>query len=268
MDKSTFVQYLTEPQRADLQQLAAFLYEDLRLAGLSESEIGSGAADYRQRLFAGEPIQYISSIAHFYGLVYHVDETVLIPRPETEELVYLIEQYAAGKGQLQLVDIGTGSGCIPTTLQLKCPSLLTTGVDVSKQALQVAADNAARLGAEVEWLCVDFVDAAARAQLDKYDIIVSNPPYIPHQEQSLMPSHVLDYEPHLALFVEDTDPLLFYRLIAKWGRAHLRTDGRIYLELNEYNADDVYDLYDESGYSHITLHKDMQGKHRMLSCCL
>jgi len=265
MDKQQFVTYITQGTTVE-QQVAAYLYDDLVTAGHSSIVIGHNAEDYRSRLTADEPIQYISGVAHFYGLVFHVSEAVLIPRPETEELVYLMEQYVKKLPKVQLLDIGTGSGCIPTTLVHKCSHVEATAIDVSQPALDVAMANANRLGVNVQFQLCDFTNKEEREQLSVYDVIVSNPPYIPRKEEQLMPAHVLKHEPEVALFVDDDRPLLFYEVIAEFAQTHLRDGGMIYLELNEYNAADVASLYKEAGYHEVTLHKDLQGKYRMLTC--
>jgi len=220
---------------------------------------------YAERLKDGEPVQYITALTNFYGYHFKVNRHVLIPRPETEELVYwILEDLQGNKSQLDVLDIGTGSGCIAITLKLKKPQLRMFAIDENLDTLNVARINSKKLDAMVHCMKVDFTDKELWASVIKVDIIVSNPPYICHNEKDKMTSSVIHYEPDLALFVDDDKPLLFYSLIAEFGKTHLKENGTIYLELNEFRANDICVLFKANGYSDIELKKDLQGKARML----
>lgn len=217
-----------------------------------------------QELATHKPIQYVLGEAWFGGMKFLVNEHVLIPRPETEELV----QWASEESQKlkvnnqKLLDIGTGSGCIPISLKKLLPDLSVSSVDVSKEALEVAQKNAARLHADVNFFHFDFLDEANWDQLPVVDIIISNPPYIKQSEQNTMSRNVLDFEPAIALFVPDEDALLFYRKIALFAKTHLSKNGIIFLEINEALGKEVIELYESFGYN-AELRKDMQGNDRM-----
>lgn len=242
-----------------------FLYDDLLLSTHRPETIAQLWDSKIQALQEGTPLQHVSNIAHFYGTTFYVNDAVLIPRPETEELVYNILQDCKQQAITapHILDIGTGSGCIPISLKEALPDSDVTAIDVSPEALVVAQRNAAEHEVVIQLLELDFRAKAMWTELPKYDIVVSNPPYIPHREKELMHEKVLAHEPHVALFVADTDPLLFYRLIAEFGHTHLTGGGSIYLELNEYNAPDVADLYAGYGYQHVQVLADLQGKDRM-----
>ena len=217
------------------------------------------------RLKAGEPVQYVTGIADFYGLQLKVTPAVLIPRPETEELVeWILEENVAGT-QVQCLDIGTGSGCIPLALKHKRPSWACTGVDVSTDALGVARANAEKLSLEVDFQEMDAMQPATHnLQPATCNLLISNPPYIPPSERAVMSPSTLAHEPELALFVPEEDPLLFYRRIAKLGTELLAKGGHIYLETNEFNNEDVVGLLKSSGYTEVERRKDLQGKWRMV----
>ena len=224
----------------------------------------------KTRLLAGEPVQYVVSFAWFYGLKFKVNPNVLIPRPETEELVeWVLEtvknsSFIIHHSPLKLLDIGTGSGCIPITLKVKNPSLNVAAVDISEGALITASRNAYRMNADVEFQRIDILNENEWSQLADFHIIVSNPPYIPNFEKALMENNVLSYEPHLALFVEDEKPLIFYEKIADFAKNHLCTEGSLFFECNEFNAAEVVEMLKEKGFKNIELRRDMSGKDRMI----
>jgi len=220
--------------------------------------IGKELATYR-------PVQYVLGEAWFAGMKLYVNEHVLIPRPETEELVeWIVEEIQNSKFKIQnILDIGTGSGCIPIALQKKLPGLSVTSVDISKEALEVAAQNAEILGVVINLLSIDFLNENNWDQLPVVDIIVSNPPYIKQSESSSMAKNVLDFEPGLALFVPDEDALLFYRKIADFGKTHLSEQGSIFLEINEKLGKEVITLCENNSY-HVELRKDLQGRDRLV----
>ncbi len=218
-----------------------------------------------QDLSTHKPIQYILGEAWFAGMKFFVNGSVLIPRPETEELVEWITAEIKNEKLIinNLLDIGTGSGCIPISLKKMLPGLLVTSIDVSEDALKIARQNADTLEAEVTLLNIDFLHEANWEQLPVVDVIVSNPPYIKRSEHSTMEKNVLDYEPSIALFVPDEDALLFYRKIALFGKTHLAKNGTIFLEINEALGKEVVQLYTDHEYD-VEIRKDMQGKDRMV----
>lgn len=218
------------------------------------------------RLQANEPLQYILGEADFYGLKFEVSPAVLIPRPETEELVCQILETGKKKPWKQGLDIGTGSGCIPITLKKNHPAWHLSGMDVSMEALAVARRNAVKNQVRVDWIAQDVLKEETWPNLKPFDFIVSNPPYIPYDEKKVMPPQVLDYEPHLALFVENENALVFYRKIHDLAISKLSPGGGLFFELNEFNAKAVQAMIDTHFFSSIALLPDMQGKDRMLYC--
>jgi len=218
----------------------------------------------------GKPIQHILEEAHFYGLVFKVNENVLIPRPETEELVewiisvcssqFSVNSFAPPK-KLRLLDIGTGSGCIPITLKKHLPNTRVATLDVSADAIAVAKENAAQIGVEINFIEADILTFQSK---EKYDIIVSNPPYIRYLEKIEMHNNVLLHEPHLALFVSDENPLIFYKAIADFAKTNLKPNGQLFFEINEYLGKETVEMLDGKGFKNIELRKDMQGKDRIV----
>jgi release factor glutamine methyltransferase len=225
-------------------------------------------ADIKARLQAGEPVQYILGEADFFGFKFLVNPSVLIPRQETEELVAWVLEWLKTRKEspLRLIDIGTGSGCIGVTLQKKHPALELWGLDKSVRALETARQNAARLlpGKTVHLLEGDILNQKDWAMLPQASAIVSNPPYIPFNEQHLVPEHVAAHEPGMALFVEDADPLLFYRTIAAFAREKLLPGGALFLECNEFNAKDVLKLLQDEGFANTALRRDLAEAERMV----
>lgn len=213
-------------------------------------------------LLAGTPLQYVTGKCWFMGREFMVDSAVLIPRPETEELVQWVTDDYTGRN-ISILDIGTGSGCIPVSLKLAMPGAEVSAIDVSKDALAVANANARALGADVQFSEFDFLNTEQWDLLDSYDIIVSNPPYIPVKEKETLHQNVRGYEPGLALFVPDDDALLFYRLIAEFASTHLNEGGAVYCELHVDYAEQTELLYKANGYT-TELRKDMHGNLRML----
>lgn len=216
------------------------------------------------RLILHEPVQYVTGVAMFYNRLFQVNKDVLIPRPETEELVHWILNEEPEE-QVSLLDIGTGSGCIPTTLKVERPSWDTLGLDVSIGALEVAQLNATRQQAMVDFLHHDFLDEAGWAQLpNTINVLISNPPYITYTEMQELEPHVKNYEPSLALAAEGMDALIFYRKIAKYATQHLKAGTRIYLELNARQAAQITAIMDNAGLRQVAVRNDMQGLPRML----
>jgi release factor glutamine methyltransferase len=222
--------------------------------------------NYAQQLLAGKPIQYILGKAWFMGNELMVNENVLIPRPETEELVEWIISYASIMNKpLSILDIGTGSGCIPIALKLALPNCTLTGLDISKDALGVAQANAKNLSASIEWMEEDILNTAAPDT--SYDIMVSNPPYIPLREKKDMQEQVVGFEPSIALFVSNEDPLIFYRAIAKIGKQNLSKNGQLFFEIHYDQGKAILALLDELNY-HAELRQDSFGKNRMIRASL
>ncbi len=212
-----------------------------------------------------KPLQYILGEANFYGLKFYVNEHVLIPRPETEELVHFII-HDNKMNAPAILDIGTGSGCIPIALKKNIPSAVVSSIDVSEKALNVANRNAKKNDVEILFILRDILDPLAilDQQLLKYDIIVSNPPYICNAEKNKMDKNVLDYEPHLALFVNDNDPLLFYNVICDFALKMLKTNGKLYFEINQSLASETKDLLESKGFKNVELIKDLSNNYRIL----
>ena len=217
----------------------------------------------------GVPLQYVTGAAWFMGKEYRVNSDVLIPRPETEELVqWVIDDCKGSVGKTPIIDIGTGSGCIAISLKLAIPDAEVTAMDMSNAALSVAKKNAERLHARIAFLQSDFLDAAQYNKFHKYDVIVSNPPYIPISEKGNIHTNVKDHEPHMALFVPDKGALLFYKALALFGKEHLNQNGYIYCELNSDHALACKALFEEAGYPTAEIRQDMNGNRRMLKAGL
>jgi len=225
-----------------------------------------------QRLLQQEPIQYVLGDTEFFGYPFQVNQHTLIPRPETEELVAWIIEDVKNKNQensqhkplnsnITILDIGTGSGCIPISLAKELPQAKVSSIDVSEEALQVARKNSTLNEIVVNFIQQDILKAENLQE--KYDVIVSNPPYVRELEKEQMHQNVLDFEPKLALFVENDDPLIFYRKIAKLAKNALTENGKLYFEINEYLPEEMVSLLEEIGYQNIELKKDIFGKFRM-----
>jgi release factor glutamine methyltransferase len=216
---------------------------------------------YTRELLTHKPVQYVLHEAWFCGISFYVDDNVLIPRPETEELVEWVVAEAGSKQSI--LDIGTGSGCIPVSLKKKLPEVKVYSCDVSSPALMVAAKNAAARNITVHFIQADFLDTTSWSSLPAVDIIVSNPPYIPHNDQQTMLQNVLVYEPHLALFVPNEDPLVFYEAIARFAKEKLRPGGMIFVEIHEDLGAQTKALFEANGFV-AEVKKDFQGKDRMV----
>ena len=223
-----------------------------------------------------KPIQYILGETEFFGLRFLVNESVLIPRPETEELVELILKSflplphpkgdKLANGNIRILDIGTGSGCIAVSLAKNMPLSKVSAIDISEDALRIAKKNAALNDAEVRFLLQDIlVDLSDGIFFDKLDVIVSNPPYITPNEKEMMHDNVLRYEPHLALFTPQDNPLLFYERIADIGHSLLNKSGSLYFEINALYGKEICRMLQAKGYSDVKLYQDISGKDRMIS---
>jgi release factor glutamine methyltransferase len=221
------------------------------------------------RLQQHEPIQYLINEAWFAGMIFYVDKNVLIPRPETEELLdWIVKDHRQQTTHKKILDIGTGSGCIAITLKNRILNAEIWACDVSDEALNVARMNADALNATIDFVPLDFLDADQRKQLPHTDIIVSNPPYIPQKDKNDMKKNVLEFEPATALFVPDDDSLVFYKAIADFGKEKLNKKGSIYVEIHENIGEQVKNLFQSKNYSSVELRKDLQGKDRMIKATL
>jgi release factor glutamine methyltransferase len=210
-----------------------------------------------------KPIQYILKEAHFYERVFQVNEHVLIPRQETEELIQLILKNTSRN--VKIMDIGSGSGIIPITLNKELPKSQVWGVDVSTEAIKVAKINAKNHSAKVSFIAQDILDESKWSNLpNELDIIVSNPPYVLNSEKELMHDNVLDYEPHLALFVENDNPLLFYKAITSLAAQKLKVGGSLYFEINEQFGEETANLL-KTAFRFVKIIKDINGKDRFVS---
>ena len=212
-----------------------------------------------------KPIQYITGEAWFYGYRFEVNENTLIPRPETEELVeWIVEstKLEAGSAKLNILDIGTGSGCIPISLKKEIPNALVSALDISENALEMARKNAVSNEVAVHFILQNILET--ESLLEKYDIIVSNPPYVRNLEKQEMKKNVLAYEPNLALFVEDSDALLFYRKIAQLALISLTPNGKLFFEINQYLGKETVVLLENLGFKTVELRKDFMGNDRMI----
>lgn len=256
---------------AEIRTIAEQLIESI--CGLSHAELLMGKPvtnEAKDRLYEAivrinqsEPVQYVLNEAHFFGRKFYVDPSVLIPRPETEELVVLILDRVDRKVQHQrIVDIATGSGCIAITLGLELPQAETWGTDISEPALKVATRNAATLGSGAQFVKHDVL--GSELPIANVDILVSNPPYIAESEMAAMDRNVLDYEPHHALFVHDSDPLVFYNAIAQRSTQALVPGGLVAVEINARYGKAVASAMEACGLRGVEVFKDIAGKDRFV----
>ena len=251
-------EYLHNLKRVDLA-----LNPNFELSDAEVKKWNAILADLQQE----KPIQYITGEAWFYGLQFEVNENTLIPRPETEELVEWIIESQKSKVQSQkceILDIGTGTGCIPISLKTNLPQANVSAIDVSEKALEVAKRNAVSNKVDISFIQADILEVEDLNQ--HFDIIVSNPPYVRNLEKQEIKKNVLDYEPHLALFVEDTDALLFYRKIAQLALKNLAPNGLLFFEINQYLGKETVELLENFGFKNIELKKDIYGNDRMIRC--
>lgn len=232
---------------------------------LSEEKAAS-LEEITSQLVQMRPVQYLIGTAWFYHMPFLVNETVLIPRPETEELVQWILEEKDARKTASLLDIGTGSGCIAIAIKKNWPEAEVQALDVSNEALEVAKANAKVLQAEVHFHKANILDEKEWPQ-QRFNIIVSNPPYIPMKESSMLDKNVTDWEPHLALFVPNNDPLLFYRTIAGFALQHLSPGGALYFECHQQFASQVVVMLEKAGFE-ATLKQDLFGNERMVKAYL
>jgi release factor glutamine methyltransferase len=222
---------------------------------------------HTQALLAHRPVQYVLHEAWFAGMKLYVDEQVLIPRPETEELVdWLVSEIiqAAGGAPIRILDVGSGSGSIAIALKKKLQGAYVCSCDISEGALAVARKNATDQHAEIDFICLDFLNTEQRDQLEVFDVLVSNPPYVPMKDKASMQEHVVGHEPHLALFVEDDDALLFYKAITDFANKKLAGVAKIFVEAHPAHAADVEKLFLGGGFGEVEIRKDLSGRDRLI----
>ena len=261
--------YLLSQKYLGLKRIDVALNPDLEINSQIDQEFHSALAKLKQET----PIQYIIGETEFYGLPYYVDKNVLIPRPETEELVEWIVQEVKSKKlkvkstkPLTILDIGTGSGCIAIALAKNIPFAKVWALDVSIKALKIAKKNAKLNKVDIQFLNKDIL--TLKKLYPRFDIIVSNPPYVRELEKSKMQKNVLSYEPHLALFVKNNNPLLFYDKIADFAQENLNLNGELYFEINQGLGKETTELLKNKGFQNIELQKDIFGNDRMVKADL
>jgi len=255
--------YLILEDRHKLRQIDLALNHDLNF---SEIHISTWSV-FLDQLKKEVPVQYLLGKTNFYGLDFEVNENVLIPRPETEELVEWIINENANTDKskkLKILDIGTGSGCIAVSLAKNLPNAEVYAIDVSKKALETAKRNAVNNNVEVTFMFQDILELEVLKY--NFDIIVSNPPYVRNLEKEEIKKNVLEYEPHLALFVDDYDALVFYKKIASLAQKNLLENGQLFFEINQYLGKEMTDLLEKMNFENIELRKDIYDNDRMISC--
>lgn len=217
-------------------------------------------------LLKEKPIQYVLGKTEFYGLPFIVNSKVLIPRPETEELVAMVIEELKLEPTQNVLDIGTGSGCIAVTIKKKIPKAKVTALDISSFALDIAKENALLNKVRIDFKIFDLLNWKGWENEEKFDIIVSNPPYVRNLEKKEMKPNVLNYEPEIALYVEDNNPLIFYKRISDFAKLHLKSGGKIFCEINQYLAEETRSLFKQHNFSNVDIRKDMSGNYRILHC--
>jgi release factor glutamine methyltransferase len=249
------------------RKIERIVYKDLPVSAEQQQTLQTITSELLQH----KPVQYVLQEAWFCNMKLYVNENVLIPRSETEELVEWVAEEFSGFGlqvsgdqKLSLLDVGTGSGCIAIAIKKRIINAEVYAIDISTEALKVAQHNAAQQNLEINYLQCDFLGKSQWEQLPVFDIIVSNPPYIKKSEDQAMAPNVLKYEPHVALFVPDEDALKFYKAITHFAETHLYVNGSIFVEINEALGAQVTDLFKQSGFKNVMLKKDLQGKDRMI----
>jgi len=259
--------FLLIEEKLNLQRVDSVMHPDFLIidAILSELKV------ILKRLLKEEPIQYIIGNTEFYGLPFKVNKNTLIPRPETEELVEWVlkevtELQIRKIEKISILDIGTGTGCIPISLAKNLSNSSISAIDVSGDALKVAQQNATLNNVEISFLEMDILETKELPQ--QYNLIVSNPPYIRELEKVEISNNVLENEPHLALFVKDNNPLIFYSKIADLARIHLKKGGLLFFEINQYLGKETVEMLKQKGFNTITLKKDLFGNDRMVKAIL
>ncbi|WP_299358076.1 peptide chain release factor N(5)-glutamine methyltransferase [Mucilaginibacter sp.] len=253
---------LTEILNSSKATIKAFPENELTLTQQEE------ANNILTQLKTGKPLQYALGYAEFYGLKYLVNPSVLIPRSETEELVqWALESVAGGGGPgsgLNILDIGTGSGCIAISLKKNLPAANVSAIDISADALQTAKENAKLNEVDINFIEADILNIKSEIEIPKSEIIISNPPYVTLLDKTQMHTNVTNFEPHAALFVPEDDPLLFYKAIADFAVGNLEKDGLLFFEINESLGKETVALLESKGFKDVELRKDMSGRDRMI----
>lgn len=221
-----------------------------------------------ERMIIGEPLQHITGYQWFASYKFIVNNHVLIPRPETEELIQWLVEECKIKTAISILDIGTGSGCIPIAIKKKLPTANVTSCDISEEAITIAKLNAQNMNTSIQFIQLDFLKEVHWKDLPNVDVLISNPPYIPVSEKENLDKNVRDFEPATALFVADDDPFIFYRKIAVFGLQKLNPNGAIYCEIHQNFAEETMAVFNQAGYSNIELRKDIYGNDRMLKVFL
>ncbi|WP_459211650.1 peptide chain release factor N(5)-glutamine methyltransferase [Aquimarina rhabdastrellae] len=261
-EATTFFYWLTEAF-LEMRRVDVAIAFSQELTSIEEERFNDATAKLLQYI----PIQYIVGKTSFYGLEFNVNEHVLIPRPETEELVdWIIKDVRKQSNQeIKILDIGTGSGCIAISLANELPQATVSGIDVSEQALTTARVNAKENNVEVKFIQQDILNTEG---IETYDIIVSNPPYVRDLEKEEIKQNVLAHEPHLALFVADDNALIFYRKITALAKESLTKEGSLYFEINQYLGKETKEMIEAKGFEKVSLKKDFFGNHRMIKATL
>lgn len=254
--------FLILVQFRNLKRIDLALQPDLEFSDAEISQWNLVLEELKQEI----PIQYILGITNFFGLDFQVNPDVLIPRPETEELVdWIIKTNSNGNlSTIKILDIGTGSGCIAISLSKNLPNASIFALDVSKKALEMAQINTLQNETKITFIEKNILETTSFEQ--QFDVIVSNPPYVRNLEKAEIKKNVLENEPHLALFVADDDALLFYRKIAQIAMKNLQSGGQLYFEINQYLGKETFDLLSDLGFQNIELRQDIYGNDRMISC--
>ncbi len=269
--KNELVDFYDEKESLSILKI---LFEEVckvsRMDMLVNSELRINESDILKIHFAVKdikkykPIQYITGKANFYGLDFFVNENVLIPRSETEELIELIINENKNRKNIKILDVGTGSGCIAIALKKEFYLSEVYALDKYADALKVAEKNTQNHHLKIIFFKIDILNKSETEILPQFDIIVSNPPYIRESEKKLMRKNVLDYEPESALFVDDNDPLIFYKAISKFAKLNLKTNGKLYFEINEAYGEEVRKMLKDFSFSNVILKSDLNGKSRMV----
>lgn len=257
--------YLLIEHYFDLERFVLAIQPELVIDKKQETIIFQALSELKLE----KPIQHIIGMAYFMDLEFKVNEDVLIPRPETEELVrWILDDFKDTAKNLTILDMGTGSGCIPISLDKNLTDAKVFGLDISADALKVAEENNRLLGANVKFFQVDMLslmsETSTKELEQKFDVIISNPPYVRELEKVEMRNNVIDHEPGLALFVPDEDPLKFYKAVVNFAADHLNENGCLYLEINQYLGKETKQLLEKSNFKTIELRKDMFGNDRMI----
>ncbi|MFQ3180964.1 MAG: release factor glutamine methyltransferase [Polaribacter sp.] len=265
--------FILMEEKLNLQRIDTVLKPDFLISDTTLTDL----KNILKRLQKEEPIQYILGNTEFYGLPFFVNENTLIPRSETEELVTWVLEKATMwqsnidkikkiKPPISILDIGTGTGCIPISIAKNLPRAKISAIDISLEALKIAKKNRLLNKVDVDFIALDILKAKELPQ--KFDIIVSNPPYVRELEKIEIKNNVLENEPHLALFVTDENPLIFYNKIADLAKQQLSKNGLLFFEINQYLGKETIALLAEKGFKNITLRKDLFGNNRMIKCKL